>query len=144
MAGTRLILPLAALLLQAGPAVGLPFDRVAPGTAHVVFYRVEGDHQFLFVYRMPERRLVALEVDRRPDGPEEDGEEAVEVVHRLPLSRLTGSLQFLPAEGLPVPRRDLLRLTARNRVCFQGVILEAQGSTPDRWLGLAGELRPSP
>lgn len=145
MAGTRLILPLAALVLRAGPAAGLPFDRVAPGTTHVVFYRVEGDRQFLFVYRLPGRRLVALEVDRREAGEaDEAGEAASEVVHRLPLSRLEGRIQFLPLERLPVPRAQLLRLVRSPRGMFDGVRLEAPGALADHWLGLGPELQAKP
>jgi hypothetical protein len=137
-AGTRLLLPLAALVLRAA-APGLPFDRVAPGTTHVVFYRVEAGYQFLFVYRMPERRLVALEVDRR-ETAEAEGEEAGEVVHHLPVSRLEGRIQYLQADRLPVPRSQLLALRRQRSAVFQGVRLEATGATPDRWVGLASEL----
>lgn len=142
MAGTRRVglFLTAGLFLHAG--AGLPFDQVAPGTVHVVFYRIEGEHQFLFVYRMPERRLVALEIDRReadPDGT--DAEEAGELVHHLPIARLAGRIQYLPADRLPVPRRDLLRFLGRTRVRFQGVTLAAPGaSKPGQWLGLAPDL----
>ena len=142
MAGTsRLCLaPLMAVAgaLQAGAPGGLPFDHVAPGTTHVVFYRIEGEHQFLFVYRMPERRLEALEVDRRAPDPEaEGGEEAGEIVHHLPLSRLGGRILFLAADHLPAPRRQLLELIRTRHPVFQGVALEAAGSTARHWLGLA-------
>ncbi|WP_306524112.1 hypothetical protein [Dokdonella sp.] len=144
MAGTSLLAPLAAAILAAGPAAGLPFDRVAPGTDHVVFYRVEGDHQFLFVYRMPGRMLQALEIDRRERDGDEDGEEAAEVVHHLPISRLAGRIQYLEVDRLPGSRRALLALTRKRAAVVEGVRLEATGSTPDHWLGLAPDGPPRP
>jgi hypothetical protein len=107
-----------------------------------VFYRVEDDHQFLFVYRMPERHLEALEIDRL-EGDDRDGEEgeAGEVIHHLPVSRLDGRIQYLEAPHLPLPRRVLLALPAQRHVRVLGVILEAAGSSPDDWVGLARGLR---
>lgn len=134
---------LAALTLQGAP--GLPFAQVAPGTAHVVFYRIEGDHQFLFVYGMPGRRLLALEIDRRgAEGDEPEGDEAGEIVHHLPLSHLSGRIQFLPVDRLPVPRGQLMKMLGMTRAVFQGVTLDAAGSTRDRWLGRSRELPSAP
>lgn len=147
MVGTRAGTLLTSLLLVAipltaqvasTPTKGIPFDQVEVGTSYVIFYRIEGRHQFLFVYHMPEKRLVALEIDQREDDPssEPGSEEAGEVVHHLPISKLSGRIQYLGLARLPVSRPQLLKLTGHKKVVFQGILLEASEASKDHWLGL--------
>ncbi|HET6330074.1 MAG TPA: hypothetical protein VFF76_04725 [Holophagaceae bacterium] len=148
MAGTRprhswvwaaaVILPAGAV--QAAPAgKGLPFDQVSATASYVVFYRVEGGHQFLFVYAMPSRRLIALEIDRKDDEDakkDADPEEAGEIVHRLPVSKLKGEIQYLALDRLPSGRRGLLRFMGQTRVVFHGADLTAKPADRNHWLAL--------
>ncbi len=130
------LLAFAATAAPAGkPAeLDLPYGRVAPTTRHAVFYRVEGGHQFLFVVRLPERRLVAVEIDRR-EGTDEDGEE--EVIHRLPVARLDGGIQYLPLEHLPLPRRRLLGWMGRRTLALPEGSLVAKAGDGFHWLASA-------
>jgi hypothetical protein len=148
MAGTRsrhswvwaaaVILPVGAV--QAAPTGRTPpFDRVSATASYVVFYRVEDEHQFLFVYEMPSKRLVALEIDRKDDEDakkDADPEEAGEIVHRLPVSKLRGEIQYLALDQLPSGRRGLLRFMGQTRVVFQGADLAAKPEDKNHWLGL--------
>jgi len=135
----------APVLLAAATPRPLPFDQVAPGTDYAVFYRVEDERQFLFVCKMPERRLIALEIDRKDDhdGGAEAEEEAGEIVHHLPIARLKGRIQYLACEALPDSRRHLLRLTRGSQGVFKGVPLTRTGAFPESWLGVDASLLPS-
>lgn len=148
MAGTRLwrgsiraaAVVLSAGALQAAPAgKPLPFDRVSATASYVVFYRLEDEHQFLFVYEMPAKRLVALEIDRKEEedaAPGADEEEASEIVHHLPVSKFKGEIQYLALDQLPAARRELLRFMGKDRVVFQGSGLTAKPADKKHWLGL--------
>ena len=117
----------------------LPFQQVVPGTAYIVFYRIAAERQFLFVYHLPEKRLVAFEVDRREaerDG-EEGGEEASEVVHHLPIARYAGTIQYLALPRLPEPAHDLVRLTRRKHLVIGADRLEAQAAPGGGYLAVA-------
>jgi len=151
MAGTRLhrgqvwaaAILLPAGMVQAAPTAKTPpFDRVSATASFVVFYRVEDEHQFLFVYAMPSRRLIALEIDRKDDEDakkDADPEEAGEIVHRLPVSKLRGEIQYLPLDQLPSGRRGLLKFMGQTCVVFQGADLAAKPADRDHWLGLDQE-----
>jgi hypothetical protein len=135
----------APVLLAAATPRPLPFDQVAPGTDYAVFYRVEDERQFLFVCKMPERRLVALEIDRKEgrDGGVEAEEEAGEIVHHLPIARLKGRIQYLACQALPDSRRHLLRLAHGSQAVFEGVPLTRTGTFPESWLGVDASLLPA-
>jgi hypothetical protein len=127
-------------VVQAAPAgKAPPFDRVSATASYVVFYRVEDEHQFLFVYEMPSKRLVALEIDRKDDEDakqDADPEEAGEIVHHLPVSKLKGEIQYLALDHLPSGRRGLLGFMGQTRVVFQGTGLTAKPADRSHWLGL--------
>ena len=117
----------------------LPFPQVAPGTAYIVFYRIAAERQFLFVYHLPEKRLVAFEVDRRDaEGEDEQaGEEASEVVHHLPIARYAGTIQYLALPRLPESAHDLIRLTRLKHLVIGADRLEAQAAPGGGYLALA-------
>lgn len=133
------------LLACAGPRL-LPYGQVASGTDYAVFYRTEGEHQFLFLCRMPERRLIALEIDERPqheEGGAED-EEAAEIVHHLPVYRLKGKIQYLELARLPESRSHLLGLARQARAVVQGVELSSRPGAPQgSWLAVDASALPS-
>lgn len=117
----------------------LPFHQVAAGTDYIVFYRLAGEWQFLFVYHLPEKRLVAFEADKREseDESEPGGEEASEVVHHLPIARYAGTIQYLALPKLPEPAPDLVRLTHRKHLVIGADRLEAQPAPAGGYLALA-------
>ena len=117
----------------------LPFSQVAPGTAYIVFYRIAAERQFLFVYHLPEKRLVAFEVDRREaEGEDEQGgEEATEVVHHLPIARYAGTIQYLALPRLPESAKALLRLTRQKQLVIGEDRLEARPALSGSYLALA-------
>lgn len=140
--GTALLGP---ALLAAAPRP-LPFARVDPAASYVVFYRIEDGWQFVFACAMPDRRLVALEIDRREEGQgaheeDADAEEAGEVVHHLPVSRLRGQIQYLALDRLPLPRTRLLACRTPHTVVL-GAELRATSLDRDHWLGLGKDLTP--
>ena len=117
----------------------LPFEQVAPATAYIVFYRIAAERQFLFVYHLPEKRLVAFEVDKREMEAEGDqgGEEASEVVHHLPIARYAGTIQYLALPRLPESANDLIRLTRQKHLVIGADRLEAQAAPAGGYLALA-------
>ena len=131
--------------VMAGAPGPLPFARVAPTASYAVFYRMEAGWQFVFACSMPDRRLVAVEMDRLPEAPDgdegEDGEEAGEVVHHLPISRFKGEIQYLPLSRLPLTRARLLG-ARRPQVRLLGADLRSSSPDRDHWLALGGPLAP--
>lgn len=144
----RLAFLVAALLGPTLPAAApgsLPFARVDPGAAVAVFYRIEDGWQFVFACSMPDRRLVALEIDRREEVRDRDGdddaEEAGEVVHHLPISKFRGQIQYIALDRLPLPRTRLLACRTPHTVVL-GAELRASSLDRDHWLGLERDLAP--
>jgi hypothetical protein len=130
------------LLACAGPRL-LPYGQVASGTDYAVFYRLEGEHQFLFLCRMPERRLVAVEIDPRKEEAGPEGDESAEVVHHLPIHRLKGKIQYLELTRLPESRAHLLELAQQDRAVVQGVALSSRPGVPQgSWLAVDASALP--
>ena len=148
---SNLLLCLAPLLCLAGWGAEpsfvrrLPFSRLAPGADHVVFYRIQHQRQYLFLCEVARRRLLAMEIDLIDVDPDSDGEDergAPEVIHHLPIAKVSGQIQYLELSHLPDSSRLFHQLARQpgNLLKRMGPGWVVSRPTPRHLLAMCGEL----